>query len=89
MYHALESDFSESELPPPKYMLFAWDSYYPLGGMLDFVERFTDLVSAIKYTREYIESERWTSDYYELYELSTGETVMWGTNSAYSGSDSE
>lgn len=79
MYHSDESDFRESELPPPKYFLFAWDSYYPRGGMDDFVERFTDLVSAIKYTKEYIESGRWDAEIYELNELSTGEIVMCGS----------
>ena len=71
--------FVESDIPPPKYMFLAWEDYYPLGGLSDVIEQFTDLDVAIAYVRNFVDfpPNGEPFDNYLLVETSTRRYVDW------------
>ena len=72
--------FVESHLPPPKYVLFGWDSRHPMGGINDKIEQFNNLITAIEFTKDYmsrVDPVYMSWENYHLMEMSTGKYVDW------------
>lgn len=49
-----------------RYLVFTYDTYYPLGGLDDMVDSFDDLAKAIEFCQKQL------NDYVELYDRIEG-----------------
>lgn len=63
-----------------RYMVFAWDAYYPRGGMEDFVNSYSDLEHARKTLTEALteDEERSAKDWGHIYDLATQRIIVEG-----------
>lgn len=54
-----------------RFWVFTYDTYYPGGGMCDFVDSFPNFNDALEFAR----SEK--PDHFEILDLQTGELKTW------------
>jgi ribosomal protein S12 methylthiotransferase accessory factor YcaO len=63
-----------------RYMVFAWDAYYPSGGMHDFVNSYSDLEHARKTLTEALTEteEQSAKDYGHIYDSAKERNIVTG-----------